>query len=78
MSCLLCLSVECDENRIDVASAEGQRQNIASILYTHFPFCFQVSHFQIKFTVSPIRVNLIRTRTCRTSPLTGAFAKNAG
>lgn len=43
MICLLCLCVERDEHLLDVASAASQQLNIASILHTHFGFCFKVS-----------------------------------
>lgn len=43
MICLLCLCVERDEHLLDIVAAENRHLNIASILHTHFGFCFQVS-----------------------------------
>lgn len=43
MSCLLCLSIECDEHLIDITSAESRQNNVATVLHTHFRFCFAVS-----------------------------------
>lgn len=45
MICLLCLCVERDERLLDIASVESRQNNVASVLRTHFVFCFQVMHF---------------------------------
>lgn len=43
MICSLCLCAERDEHLIDIVSGESIQQSVASIVYTHFRFCFSVS-----------------------------------